>query len=197
VRRVLIAGIGNVLLGDDGIGPYAVHVLDSQYEFDDDVEVVDLGTPSLDLTHRIMGLEALILVDAVASDDPPGTVVQLGKADLMSQSCEQRVDPHSPALTECLQAAAMLGGAPEQVLFIGIAASSYDGGAAIQNAVLQSVPQAIKVLLDELDRLGVQCAPKPNPDAPKIWWLPPAPSPIPMCREAADSTAGVDEAGDQ
>jgi hydrogenase maturation protease len=73
VRKVLIGGIGNVLLGDDGVGPYVVRILESMYDFEAGIEIIDLGTPALDLTHQIVGLKALILVDSVASDDPAGT----------------------------------------------------------------------------------------------------------------------------
>src|SRR5579864_4022906 len=52
MKRALIGGIGNVLLGDDGIGPYVVHVLESRYTFGESVAVADLGTPALDLTHQ-------------------------------------------------------------------------------------------------------------------------------------------------
>ena len=74
VRKTLIGGIGNVLLGDDGVGPYVVKILESMYDFEESVEIIDLGTPALDLTHQIVGLQSLILVDAVASDDPAGTL---------------------------------------------------------------------------------------------------------------------------
>jgi hydrogenase maturation protease len=66
-KRVLIGGIGNVLLGDDAVGPYVIRLLESEYAFGDDVEIADLGTPALDLTHRLAGLHAAILVDCVAS----------------------------------------------------------------------------------------------------------------------------------
>jgi hypothetical protein len=69
--RVLIGGIGNVLVGDDAVGPYVVRLLESQYSFPDNVEIADLGTPALDLTHRIAGLRAVILVDCVASNEHP------------------------------------------------------------------------------------------------------------------------------
>src|SRR5271165_3465619 len=55
VKRALIGGIGNVLLGDDGVGPYVVRLLESQYSFGNNVELADLGTPALDLTHQIVG----------------------------------------------------------------------------------------------------------------------------------------------
>jgi hydrogenase maturation protease len=45
VKKVLIARIGNVLLGDDGVGPFAIKVLEAEYNFQDNVEIADLGTP--------------------------------------------------------------------------------------------------------------------------------------------------------
>ena len=98
VRKVLIGGIGNVLLGDDGVGPYVVRILESMYDFEADVEIIDLGTPALDLTHQIVGLKALILVDSVASDDPAGTLALFTKEDILRDTPAERLDPHSPAL---------------------------------------------------------------------------------------------------
>jgi len=155
VKRVLIGGIGNVLLGDDGVGPYVVHLLESEYEFDDNVEVVDLGTPALDLTHRIAGLDAVIFVDSVASDDPPGTVVLYRKEDIVRTMPAPRLDPHSPALSECLMMADMLGTSPRSVLLIGIVGERYEGGEPLTTAVRGSVQHAIAAILAELKRLGV------------------------------------------
>jgi len=65
MRKILIAGIGSVLVGDDGIGPYVVRRLEATYAFDEGVEIEDLGTPALDLIDHIAGLDVLIVVDAV------------------------------------------------------------------------------------------------------------------------------------
>ncbi len=43
MKQVLIGGIGNILLGDDGVGPYAARLLAARYEFEDGVEIIDLG----------------------------------------------------------------------------------------------------------------------------------------------------------
>ena len=118
MRKALIGGIGNVLLGDDGVGPYVVRILESLYSFEESVEIADLGTPALDLTHQIVGLEALILVDSVTSDHTAGTLVLLTKEDILRETPAQRLDPHSPALSECLMTAAMLGAMPEHVLLV-------------------------------------------------------------------------------
>ena len=68
MKRVLIAGIGNVLLGDDGLGPYVLHQLEAAYTFEEGVKLEDLGTPALDFIDHLAGLDALIVVDSVAND---------------------------------------------------------------------------------------------------------------------------------
>jgi hydrogenase maturation protease len=170
VRQALIGGIGNVLLGDDGVGPYVVRMLESMYAFDDSVEIVDLGTPALDLTHQIVGLKALILVDSVASDDPAGTLALYTKEDILRDTPSERLDPHSPALSECLMTAAMLGAMPQNVLLVGISGKCYEPGDRLSAAVRQSVGPAIDAILQELQRLGFKFQKKLLPDEPGIWW---------------------------
>jgi len=171
VKRALIGGIGNVLLADDGVGPYVVRLLDSMYAFDGDVEIADLGTPALDLTHQIVGLHSLILVDCVASaDEPPGTLLLYRNEDILREVPAQRVDPHSPALSECLMTAAMLGASPEHVLLVGIVGKCYEPGEPLSAAVQESVGLAIEEILLDLHRLGFTFRKKASPDEPGIWW---------------------------
>jgi len=164
VRTVLIGGIGNVLLGDDAIGPFVVHRLESEYVFGDDVEIVDLGTPSLDLTQRITGLRAVLLVDCVASRDyAPGTVLLFHKQDIPRTLPTERLDPHSPALSECLMAAEMLGASPQHVLLIGIVGCSFEPGSRLSGPVRMATRKAIDAALGFLDQLGIAYEKRPSP----------------------------------
>jgi hydrogenase maturation protease len=170
VKRALIGGIGNVLLGDDGVGPYVVRVLESEYGFDGNVEIADLGTPALDLTHRIVGLHTVICVDCVASGGCPGTVVLYRKADILRETPAQRLDPHSPALSECLMSADMLGASPENVLLVGIVGENFQPGCELSEAVRGAVWQAIGAILRELQASGFVYEKKLVPDKSNIWW---------------------------
>jgi len=170
VRTALIGGIGNVLLGDDAVGPYVLRLLESQYSFEEEVDLVDLGTPALDLTHQILGLRALILIDSVASDDPPGTVVRYGKEDILAVAPAERIDPHSPALSECLLTAQMLGACPEQVLLVGIVGAEYEAGQPLSAAVQAAVAAAIEAVVSELSEFGYSCQKKAGAEPAGIWW---------------------------
>jgi hydrogenase maturation protease len=170
VKRALIGGVGNILLGDDGVGPYVLRVLESRYTFPHDVALVDLGTPALDLTHQIVGLQSLILVDSIKSAANAGTVELYRKEDIFRTTPAQRLDPHSPALSECLLTAAMLGAMPENVLLVGIVGENYEPGCALSLSVLQSVESAIEAILQELQCLGFPFQKKTTPDDAQVWW---------------------------
>jgi hydrogenase maturation protease len=170
MKRVLVAGIGNVLLGDDGVGPFVVQWLNNGYAFPDGVEVEDLGTPALDFIDRIVGLDALIVVDAVHNDQPAGTVTLYGKDDLLRNAPGVRMDTHSPALTESLMAAELFFGfPPKEVLLIGISGESYQADCTLSAAVRAAVPAAVTAVFEELTRLGVVYSAKQAANPPSTW----------------------------
>ena len=168
MKRVLIGGIGNVLLGDDGVGPYLVRLLEAAYSFQYQVDIVDLGTPALDLVYKIVDLDVLILVDAVRNDDPHGTIRLYDKGDLLWHAPPTRMDPHSPALTESLLAADMLGRSPSTVMLVAVTGRRYETGCDLSEPVLSSVPRAIQAILNALDRAGIAYTRRRA--VPDIWW---------------------------
>jgi len=170
VKNVLIGGIGNVLLGDDGVGPYIVRFLDAHYEFEPGVEIADLGTPALDLIDQISGRDAVILVDSVEVEAEPGTVQLYRKEDITRLTPQVRMDPHSPALVETLLAAEMFGKTPAEVLLVGIVPQSFEAGCALSDPVAEAVEAAVGKVLEELDHLGVGYRPKSQPDHITTWW---------------------------
>ena len=171
MKSILIGGIGNVLLGDDGLGPYVVRLLESQYDFGHEVELADLGTPALDLTHRITGRHGVILIDCIASDEySPGTVLLYDKAALLSAIPERRLDPHSPAVSECLLTAEMLGASPEHVWVIGVVGASFEPGRPLSPIVRAALWKVVDAIGYELKRLGVKFEKRLQADEFGVWW---------------------------
>jgi hydrogenase maturation protease len=170
MKKVLIGGIGNVLLGDDGVGPYVLQLLAARYDFDDGVEIVDLGTPALDLLNRISGRDAVIFVDSVANEAEPGSVTLYHKADITRLRPAVRMDPHSPALVDTLLSAGLFGVAPDDVLLVGVTPESCDVGCSLSQSVKSSLEKVISKVLSELDRLGVEYKRRERPAEPAIWW---------------------------
>lgn len=161
MNSVLIGGMGNVLLGDDAFGPYIIRLLESQYVFDEEIELADLGTPALDLTHRIAARRGVILIDCIAPGEyKAGTVLLYTKQELLSAIPARRFDPHSPALSECLLTAEMLGAVPEQILLVGAVGESFEPGLPLSVSLSASISRVIDAVLHELKSLGVSFRPK-------------------------------------
>jgi len=172
MRTVLIGGIGNVLLGDDGVGPFVVNGLESQFDFQENVELADLGTPGLDLPLYLSGATAVILIDSARFDGEPGSFRRFQKQDLLRIPLHTRIDPHSPALRESISLVELMGTMPRELLLIGVQGRCFDPGATLSTAVRQSVPQVVDAVRRELYELDVSCEPKANAGNPGIWWDP-------------------------
>lgn len=169
-RRIGVLSVGNVLMGDDGIGPFVLKILESRYEFPANVILHDLGTPGLGITSFFADYDAVILIDAVSAKGLPGDVRLYRKDQLVRVPIPQRVSPHDPALVEALLFAELSGTCPGEVLLVGIVPAVTELGCRISPPVRAAVVPAISAILAELTRLGVppnlrECALQPS-----IWW---------------------------
>lgn len=163
-------GLGNVLMEDDALGPHVIQALQSQYEFDEDVTVEDLGTPGLDLAPFLMGYESVIFVDAVRTNDPPGTVRTYRRDEILKHPPQPRVSPHDPALKESLLSMEFSGLGPKELLFVGVVPRSSESRVGLSPEVRDAIPAAIDAILAELARLGRPARLLAEPVAHTSWW---------------------------
>lgn len=169
-RRIGVVGVGNVLMGDDGIGPFVLKILESRYEFPPNVVLHDLGTPGLGITSFFADYDAIVLVDAVSAKGRPGEVRRYTKNQLVRMPIPQRVSPHDPALVEALLFAEVSGRCPQDVLLVGIVPESCELGCGLTKSVRAAVVPAISAILAELHRLGVEAKARARAKKPSIWW---------------------------
>jgi len=172
MSKVLIAGIGNVLLGDDGVGPFAIKVLESQYDFPGNVELADLGTPGFDLPVHLSGADAVILVDSAKFGGEAGDIRLFRKDDILRDPPRARIDPHSPALRESFSLLELMGAIPREFLMIGMQGSRFEPGSTLSKPVRLCIPHVIDAVRRELYRLNVWCEPKDSIRPPWVWWDP-------------------------
>jgi hydrogenase maturation protease len=169
-RRIGVLGIGNVLMGDDGVGPYAVRLLEARYEFPEKVELQDLGTPGLGITAVFSDYDAIILIDALNAKKKAGEVATYRKEQLVQVPLKPRISPHDPALVEALLFSEISGKCPLEVLLVGVVPQECELGCAMSDAAHLGMEAAICVVLIELERLGAKVKLKARPDEPAIWW---------------------------
>jgi hydrogenase maturation protease len=168
--RISILGIGNVLTGDDGVGPTALRTLDALYALPEDVEVLDAGTPGLDLTAYITGRAAVIFVDAVKAQGAPGELRRYDKAALLRKAPVLATSPHEPGLREALMNAEFIGGSPPVAVLVGVIPAGVAFGIGLSAPVRAAVPALVEQVVEELRALGVAAVRREPPREPDLWW---------------------------
>ncbi len=170
MKRVAVVGLGNVLVGDDAFGPYVVRLFDARYDTEPAVEVLDLGTPGLDLAPHLEGLDALVVVDTVHSDGAPGTLKQYDREQLLSRPSPPRTNPHQPGVKETLLRLEVEDLSPRDVLLVGVVPERTETGVGLTDAVRDAAAEALVAIVAELERLGVVVTAREPERDPDIWW---------------------------
>lgn len=167
---VRILGLGNVLMGDDGFGPFVVEALAATYELPTNVSLVDLGTPGLDLTPFLSGADVAIVVDTVRADDPPGTIRVYRREDLFRNGPPMRLGPHDPGFAQTLLTLEFADCAPKHVLVVGVVAERTAPCARMTATLRHAVPRAMTAIVSELELLGIEATPRVSPFPVTPWW---------------------------
>jgi hydrogenase maturation protease len=152
---VLVLGIGNTIMSDDGVGVKVVELLQTGYTFPDNVELLDGGTLGLDLLPKLEGISHLIMVDAVETGEKPGTCVRLA-GEQLPIVLETKISPHQMGLKDLLAVARLLGNIPEEMVLIGVQPGSIEMGLQLTPEVELQVPSMRDRVLKELERIGVK-----------------------------------------
>lgn len=168
-KRVCVVGLGNVLMGDDGFGALAVEKLRCEYECGANVEILDLGTPGLDLTPYLYGRDLAVVVDAVTADGKPGTVGIYRESDFLDSRAEIRLTDHDPGLQESLAQLRLAGRGPAEVVIVGVIPKSCAFGERISSTVLAASSLAVDSIVRVLRERGFNCRKRLRPEQPKLW----------------------------
>jgi len=174
IPRILVAGVGNVLLQDDGFGPHAIARLQAEYEIGNDVELLDLGTPGLDFVDYLAGRNVLIILDALSSGGEPGTILSFDRERLREHLPNVRLSAHQPCLQETLFTAETAGVCPRELMLIGVVGSCFDVSPELGCDVSAAMPRALELIAGTLRSHGAQVQRRSAPLPLKSWWQAPA-----------------------
>jgi len=148
----LVLGLGNILLRDEGVGVRVVQAME-RMALPREVEVFDGATAGVDLLDVLAERRKVVVIDAIAGDSPPGTVLRLTPADLAPRH-ERGVSLHDLGLLETLALAEQLNVSPEEVVIIGVKPHSVACGLELSPELARAVPQIIELVLAELEWAG-------------------------------------------
>ena len=165
--NVAVLGLGNVLMGDDALGPTVIKVLEAEYEFPQGVSVQDLGTPGLDLTPYLAGLRAVIVVDTVHAGGAPGELRLYRRDEILKNPPQPRLSPHDPGLKEALLTLEFSGTRPGRGAARRCDPGGGEDGRRAQPGRASGVPLAAAEVVTELARLGVAPSVRAVPGHPR------------------------------
>jgi hydrogenase maturation protease len=149
-NRILVAGIGNIFLGDDAFGVEVVKEL-TRSELPEGVDVVDFGIRGYDLAYAIMdGYAATILVDTTARGNAPGTLYLIEPdTEQLAELTAEAPDGHGLGPVQVLRLVQSLGGKIAQLYLVGCEPAvleTEDGNLGLSEPVRAAVPQAVEMI---------------------------------------------------
>jgi hydrogenase maturation protease len=143
VAPVLVLGLGNILLGDDGVGPELLREVRGLYRGARDVECIDGGTLGMALLGYLGGREALIILDAFAGGGKAGEVLVLEGPEVLGCRMIRSTTAHEGNAGELLAAAQLLDELPERVFVVGIEPQRVRTELGLSERVASSIPEAL------------------------------------------------------
>ncbi|SNS71156.1 hydrogenase maturation protease [Granulicella rosea] len=168
---VSVIGLGNVFLGDDGFGPLAVETFRCEYECPLSVEVLDLGTPGLDLAPYLYDQQLVIVVDAVHSDTAIGTLSIFHEDDFLSHKAKLRITGHDPGLWDALAHLRLAGHAPLDLIVLGVNPEACGFAEGISETVRSTASRASSMIAQALIERGIACFHREPASTPNLWWM--------------------------
>lgn len=151
--KIVVLGIGNLLMGDEGVGVHAVEALRARYRLPEAVEAVDGGTAGMELLPIIADADHVILLDAIDSDQPAGTLIRLDDREVPS-FFRTKLSPHQVGLADVLAAAELSDCAPRRLTFFGCVPESMDLTMELTSTVAPQVDRLVGLVAEELTKLG-------------------------------------------
>lgn len=162
---VLVLGLGNVLLEDEGLGIHALKMLQQRYEFSPEIEFLDGGTSGMALIDKISRRKQLLVLDAVQTGDPPGTLVKLSDQDVPVYF-GMKVTFHQLGLADVLASLELSGERPGNVTVLGLVPQSLDLSLDLSDQIDARLDDLVEAAARELVGFGYEA--KPANQTPKF-----------------------------
>jgi len=148
-RLILVLGVGNLLLGDEGVGIHAVRELEKR-ALPPQVDVVDGGTAGLNLLDLMKGYERVIIVDAVDAGEEPGTILRFTPQEVASDAQALPLSLHQTEILKVLELATYLGRPLPPIIIYGIQPQAMDWSTELSPALQARLSKLVDAILREM-----------------------------------------------
>ncbi|MDU6684195.1 MAG: HyaD/HybD family hydrogenase maturation endopeptidase [Enterobacteriaceae bacterium] len=152
---ILVLGVGNILLSDEGIGVRVIEALEQRYVLPDNVDVLDGGTAGMELLEAMASRTHLIIVDAIVSrKSEPGELLIL-RDDEVPVLFNNKISPHQLGLSDVLSALRFTGEFPDKITLVGVIPHSLEPNIGLTPTVEASLEPALQAVLAALQESGI------------------------------------------
>lgn len=153
-KRIVVIGLGNPLMGDDGLGLATLEYIRTAYALPPEVELVDGGTWGMNLLPVIEEADELILMDAIDVGVAPGTLVRLER-EALPRYLATKISPHQVDLRDVLALAELRGTLPPDTVALGLQPESIELRNSLSDRLQCGVEKLADAVAQELARRGV------------------------------------------
>jgi len=157
--KIVILGIGNLLLSDEGVGVKVVQDLSTHYKFPENVELVDGGVGGFSLLPYIESAKKLLVIDAISGGKPPGTIYKFKGEDIPYQVIE-KISMHELSFSDLLSLVKLRDKYPEELVIIGIEPYSLELKIGLSEVVEKNYDKLLEEVLAQLKEWGIKPIPK-------------------------------------
>jgi len=163
--EVLVIGLGNPIMGDDGLGLAALDRLRQGWSLPQSVRLVDGGTWGMNLLPLVEDAERVVFLDAIDAGRPVGALVLLEREEL-PRFFALKLSPHQIDLREVLAMAELRGTLPSDLVAIGLQPGRLEMASGLSPQLECRLDQLLTVVVERLERWGYACYPlEPVADA--------------------------------
>jgi hydrogenase maturation protease len=149
-KRIVILGVGNVLLSDEGVGVHVANEL-IKMELPANVSVVEGGTDGFRLLNVITEADRLIVVDAVKGGGEPGTIYRFDINDVRNSPSGFKTSVHQIGILEVIDLSGLIGKTPHTTV-IGVEPKSLEMSLELSPEIKANVPRVIELVLEDLKK---------------------------------------------
>jgi hydrogenase maturation protease len=153
-KQILILGLGNILIQDEGLGVRALERLKTQHTLPEPILTLDGGTMGLNLLPYLIGVTDLLIINAVNTGEPPGTIIRLEGEDIPS-ALSLKMSMHQVGLQELLAAGRFMGSLPEHIVLLGMQPASIEWSDFLSPLVAPTLDNLVSAVIHELSSWGV------------------------------------------
>lgn len=151
MKKIIVMGVGNYILSDEGVGIHVIRELEKM-QWPENVEIYDCGTTGILSFHKFVEADILIAIDAIALKEEPGTVRVYTKDDIMLSKVPMKISPHQIGFQETLFQAELHSHAPEVVTLIGVVPESYAAGTELSECVAEKLPEIVDMTVKYINK---------------------------------------------